>query len=141
MGAMEPTELSAIILYDDRNRILLQHRTDDAPTFPAHWSFFGGGVEPGETPEQAVQREALEELSYALKAPQLWLSQPFDYDGRPYTQHIFREEYDGTALVLGEGQAMAWFAPEETGALLMSTHSRAAVEAMGHWLAQHRVRG
>ena len=136
IGFMIPTELSAIILYDGARRILLQHRTDDAPTFPGYWSFFGGGVEAGETPEQAVVREALEELDYALKKPWRWMSQPFVHGGRPYTQHIFIEHYDGSPLILGEGQAMRWFAPEETGALLMSAHSRRAVEALALWLAR-----
>jgi len=127
--------LSAVILFDDRRRILLQHRTDDAPTFPGYWSFFGGGVEPGETLEQAAVREAQEELSYALKAPHHWMSQPFETEGRAYTQHIFLERYDGSLLVLGEGRAMQWFAPRDTGALLMSPHSRAAVEALDRWLS------
>ncbi|HML91997.1 NUDIX domain-containing protein [Methyloceanibacter sp.] len=133
---MIPAELSAIILYDDARRILLQHRTDDAPTFPGYWSFFGGGIEPGETPEQAAVREALEELDYGLKEPWRWMSQPFVHDDRSYTQHIFIEHYDGSPLILGEGQAMRWFAPGETGTLLMSAHSRAAVEALGLWLAR-----
>jgi len=136
---MTATELSAIILYDHKNRILLQHRTNDAPTFPGYWSFFGGGVEPGETPEQAAVRETLEELSYALKMPQHWMSQHFVHDGRTYTQHIFLERYNGSELVLGEGQAMKWFAARETGTLLMNAHSRAAVEALGWWFAQHEA--
>ncbi|MEM7399926.1 MAG: NUDIX domain-containing protein [Pseudomonadota bacterium] len=127
--------LSAVILYDDRRRILLQHRTDDAPTFPSSWSFFGGGVEPGETFAEAAIREAYEELSYRLKSPHHWMSQPFSTEGRAYTQHIFLEAYDGSVLVLGEGQAMQWFAPRDTGALKMSAHSRAAVEALDRWLA------
>lgn len=132
---MAVIDLSAVILYDDQDRILLQHRTDDAPTFPGYWSFFGGGVEPGETLEQAAVREAYEELSYALKAPCHWLSQRFSNAGRAYAQHIFLEPYDGAELILGEGQAMKWFAPNETGVLLMSAHARAAVEALARWLA------
>ena len=126
--------LAAIILYDGERRILLQHRTDDAPTFPNYWSFFGGGVEPGETLEEAVKREAFEELAYELRAPFLWRSQDFIHAGRTYSQHIFIEEYNGSALVLGEGQAMDWFALHETGGLLMSNHSRAAVEALSQVL-------
>lgn len=130
---MALTDLSAVILYDDQRRILLQHRTDDAPTFAGYWSFFGGGVEPGETLEQAAIREASEELSYTLKAPWHWLSQPFSYAGRAYRQHIFLERYDGAVLILGEGQAMNWFVPSETGALLMSAHARTAVAALDKW--------
>jgi 8-oxo-dGTP diphosphatase len=130
------SQLAAIVLFDDANRLLLQHRTDDAPTFPGHWSFFGGGVEPGETPQEAVVRETLEELAYRLRKPRLWHTQDFIDKGLTYTQFIFIERYDGSDLVLGEGQAMAWFAAAETAPLLMSAHTRRAVEALGRWLAE-----
>lgn len=53
------------ILYQD-NQFLLQLR-DDFPNilYPGHWAFFGGHVEPGESPEIAVQRELEEEIGYA----------------------------------------------------------------------------
>jgi 8-oxo-dGTP diphosphatase len=41
---------------------LLQQRDDKAPSFPLCWSLFGGEVEPGETPEQAIIRELQEEI-------------------------------------------------------------------------------
>ncbi len=138
---MTVIDLSAIILYDDQNRILLQHRTDDAPSFPGYWSFFGGSVEPGETLEEAAIREACEELSYTLKAPLHWLSQPFGYEGQPYKQHVFVERYDGSALFLGEGQAMKWYEPSETSTLLMSAHARRAVKALDRWLTWGLGRG
>lgn len=50
-------------------RILLQYRSADAPRYPLHWGFFGGGVEAGETHLQAVLREAEEELGLVLHDP------------------------------------------------------------------------
>ena len=40
---------------------------DDIPgiAFPGHWGFFGGHLDPGETPAKAVRRELLEEIGYA----------------------------------------------------------------------------
>jgi 8-oxo-dGTP diphosphatase len=131
---MQLNELAALILYDDDNRLLLQHRTDDAPTFPSHWSFFGGGVEPGETPTQAVTREAMEELAYASRDPRLWTTNAFTYLGRNYTQYVFIERYDGSDLVLGEGQAMGWFLASEIQDLLMIRHTRQTIEALGRLL-------
>lgn len=42
----------------------LQKRTEDAPRYPGFYAFFGGGIEPHETHEQALKREIYEELSY-----------------------------------------------------------------------------
>jgi len=133
---MHTQELAALILYDDQHRMLLQHRTDDAPTFPGHWSFFGGGIEPGETPEQAVTREAMEELAYDPQSPRLWTTNAFNDRGRAFTQYVFIERYDGSDLVLGEGQAMGWFLASETKTLLMSSHARDTVAALAGFLAR-----
>lgn len=117
-------QLAGLILYGHKNRLLLQHRTDDAPTFPGCWSFFGGEVEKDETPEQAVNREALEELSYSLNDPRFWASQRFTYGEINYVSYLFLDRYDGSELVLGEGQGMGWFLPAEAKRLPMSTLGR-----------------
>src|ERR1700730_3711094 len=44
---MAGRNVSVLILYDNDSKILLQHRTTDAPTFPDYWAFFGGGIEEG----------------------------------------------------------------------------------------------
>lgn len=55
-----------IIFRDQEGRVLLQHRTEDAPKNPGCWGFFGGHIEEGETPEQAAKREVKEELGIEL---------------------------------------------------------------------------
>lgn len=46
-------------------RFLMQLR-DDIPgiAFPGHWGFFGGHIEPGESPDIAMRRELQEEIGY-----------------------------------------------------------------------------
>ncbi|MGF1512488.1 MAG: NUDIX domain-containing protein [Elainellaceae cyanobacterium] len=59
-----PVEVAiAIILQGDR--FLLQLR-DDIPgiLYPGHWGFFGGHMDPGETPKAAAVRELKEEIDY-----------------------------------------------------------------------------
>jgi 8-oxo-dGTP pyrophosphatase MutT (NUDIX family) len=63
---MAGRNVSVLILHNNESKVLLQHRTEDAPTFPDYWAFFGGGIEEGESAEQAVKTESLEELGYEL---------------------------------------------------------------------------
>src|SRR6266849_7078471 len=78
---MAARNVSVLILYNNDSKILLQHRTKDAPTFPDYWAFFGGGIEEGESAEQAVKREGLEELGYAVTAATLLTVQRFVHNG------------------------------------------------------------
>ena len=45
--------------------VFLQKRSKDAVRLPGFFGFFGGGIEHGETPEEALEREVHEELNYA----------------------------------------------------------------------------
>jgi len=56
-----------IIFYDEKKRILLQYRKGSVSKIGEEWGFFGGGIEDGETPKQAVIRETKEELDFNLK--------------------------------------------------------------------------
>src|SRR5204862_6293798 len=60
-------QIAMVLLFDRHDRLLIYLR-DDKPEipFPNHWDFFGGHLEEGETPEQAMIREVKEELGIDL---------------------------------------------------------------------------
>lgn len=68
---------AAGILYRAGDSVLLLLRSADAGDYPLHWCFPGGGIEEGETPEQAALRESQEEIGQSPTDP-LYV---IDYDG------------------------------------------------------------
>lgn len=75
--ASQGTDTAAGILYRAGDSVLLLLRSADAGDYPLHWCFPGGGVEEGETAEQAALRESQEEIGQAPTDPLCVL----DYDG------------------------------------------------------------
>ena len=59
-------DVAKIVLLDPKKRVLLQLREKDQSN-AGTWSLFGGGIEAGETPREAVKREVQEEVGYTLK--------------------------------------------------------------------------
>jgi 8-oxo-dGTP pyrophosphatase MutT (NUDIX family) len=58
--------VARVLLFDDQDRVLLFHVRDPAdPTRAAWWYLPGGGMDPGESPEQAARRELSEETGIA----------------------------------------------------------------------------
>lgn len=83
-------------------------------TFPAGlFSLLAGFVEPGETLEQAVERETLEEVGVTVGDVSYWGSQPWPF---PHSLMVgFRARYAGGDLVLQEEEIAeaGWFAPDD----------------------------
>ena len=93
--------VAVAILYRD-NKFLMQLR-DNIPNIiaPGCWALFGGHIEPGETPEIAVQREVLEEIGYELTA----FSQFGIYSDQKAVRYVFQAPLlvPLDQLVLSEG--------------------------------------
>jgi 8-oxo-dGTP diphosphatase len=108
---MADIQIAQALLFDRNHRLLIYLRDDkpDIP-FPNRWDFFGGHVESGETPEQALVREVREELGVELDSWQLFrVYQCTSGDAYPNTKYIYRARIDKTAdeLTLREGQRLA----------------------------------
>ncbi|MCP9917771.1 NUDIX hydrolase [Cyanobium sp. ATX 6F1] len=103
---MEPAPLGvevAIAMLERQGRWLLQLR-DDLPGIvaPGHWGLFGGHLDPGETPEQALRRELLEEINWQAGELPFW----FRHSNPARVAHFFRADLTVPleSLQLLEGQ-------------------------------------
>jgi len=81
--------VSILIPYNSENEVLLQHRTKDAPHYPDYWGFFGGDIDEGETPREAVIREAKEELGLSIKEIDLFKRYEIQEIERLYERFVF----------------------------------------------------
>lgn len=101
-------EGASIALLNSKNDVLLFLR-DDVPhiRFPNMWDLPGGIIEPGETPEQTVRREMLEEIELELKNPVLF--KRYVLPDRIENMFWERIDIDIKKIRLHEGQDLKWF--------------------------------
>lgn len=76
--------------------------------FKDWWEFPGGKMEPGETPQQALEREIREELDAVVSVGELIKTVEWDYPAFHLTMHCFWCTLTSPALHLNEHEASAW---------------------------------
>lgn len=81
--------------------------------FKGGWEFPGGKIEPGETPQQALGREIMEELDTKIQVGELIDTIEYDYPAFHLSMDCFWCEVVSGNLVLKEHEAARWLTSDE----------------------------
>ena len=79
------------------------------------WEFPGGKIEEGETPQQALKREIMEELDTEIRVGELIDTIEYDYPTFHLSMDCFLSEIVKGDLVLKEHEAAKWLTKEQLG--------------------------
>ena len=81
--------------------------------FKGGWEFPGGKIEEGETPQEALKREIMEELETEIKVGELIDTIEYDYPTFHLSMDCFWAEIISGDLVLKEHEAAKWLTKDE----------------------------
>lgn len=107
---------AGIIIYNDKNQVLLQLRNNDhSIKYPNNWVLFGGAMNPNEVPEQAVKREIYEEIGIILRNISFFRNYVYIDEDEVHKQYIFKlqSNLDLNKIILKEGADFKFFSKKE----------------------------
>lgn len=126
--------VATLLLLRADGKFLLQHRADNATRAPGMWGFFGGGIEEGETPEQALVRECKEELDIDVVDYTLRYQKHCVWTEHEGILHVFTAKFEKQGpITQREGQGMGWFTATDLETLrIIGSDKIAIMEILGN---------
>jgi mutator protein MutT len=102
----ETGEIVSVVLINKRNEVLLLKRSLKSKSNPGLWGLPGGHIKNGETPQEALIREVVEETSVIMK--------DFDFAIHDYeknTHYFISDKFSGNVVLNYEHTDYAWVEP------------------------------
>lgn len=103
---MKTIEVVAAIIHDSEGRVFATQR--GYGDMKDGWEFPGGKVESGESPEDALRREIMEELETHIQVEKLLTTVEHDYPKFHLKMHCYLCSIENGHLTLKEHEAAKW---------------------------------
>ena len=105
---MKKVEVVAGVIFCKDLVLCVQRPKHKLPYISEKFEFPGGKMEEGETKEEALHRELLEELNLTTKIKSFFLTVIHEYPDFELTMHSFMCEVDSKELTLNEHIDLKW---------------------------------
>jgi 8-oxo-dGTP diphosphatase len=105
-------EIVTCAVIEKDGRILIARRKS-GDQMARKWEFPGGTIEPGETPEQCLKRELLEELGVEIGIDEFICSSTWKYDHATIKLLAFKATLISGELILHDHAEISWVTPQE----------------------------
>lgn len=105
----------AVAVVEQGGKFLVAKLAADKP-YAGKWEFPGGKLRLGESAQEALQREAMEELGIEVEVKQVFPQLDYDYrrpDGKLFRLHGFLCNIGAGPLKIDEHTEIRWVTPEE----------------------------
>lgn len=114
----------------DNGEILIGQRREDKLN-PLMWEFAGGKVEAGETAEQSLEREFIEEFNMKIAVGDFFRKAEFDYDiGTVSLEVYFAKTLSGREVEMTAHKQIAWVSPKQLQKFEMTPPDRVIVSEL-----------
>lgn len=117
-----------------RDGLILAAQRSALMSLPNKWEFPGGKIDPGESPEECLQRELMEELGVQARVGQGLPLSIHQYPTFAITLHPFLCMIESGEIVLHEHAAVIWLPPKELHSL---DWAEADLPVIVSYLSQH----
>lgn len=138
-GCPASRQVAVAVIEDGGGRLLFLLRSPKLLAGPGKWGFCGGGLEPGESPREAMEREIREELGADIRLRLEESLDPVAGLGQSHLLvHLFRYRWlSGEVRLNEEHTRFAWIAEAEFRTLDVIAGVDADLAYFGLWPSRH----
>lgn len=101
----------------ERDGLVLAAQRSAIMNMPLKWEFPGGKIDPGESPEECLRRELVEEMGIQLRVIKPLPVHTHQYPSFTVTLYPYVCAISSGEIVLYEHAAAVWLPPDKLGAL------------------------